>query len=244
MPVEVFRKSAPAPRACSPARRTASRAAERAGLEDRLEPDAVADRGARRGDGARDRGLVAREERPPGDDDVDLGRAGLDRLARLARGEVRVVLAGGEVRDRGDGDAGAEDPLDPLGVDADRGDAARAGDRLGGERVDRPGVVGALEPANIRKELGLLLKNMDEADSVVVALAGHGVQFRGDEESYFCPADARLADQATLIPLGEVYTALEALRRRAQAAAGRRLPQRPADGELALAGGRWSTWRA
>src|SRR4051794_27108819 len=63
--------------------------------------------------------------------------------------------------------------------------------------------------ANIRTELALVLKNMDEADRVVVALAGHGVQLAGSEESYFCPADARLEDPATLIPLGQVYAALE-----------------------------------
>jgi hypothetical protein len=33
--------------------------------------------------------------------------------------------------------------------------------------------------ANIRTELGLMLKNMDEADRVVIALAGHGVQLSG-----------------------------------------------------------------
>src|SRR4051794_15645253 len=63
--------------------------------------------------------------------------------------------------------------------------------------------------ANIRTELGLMLKNMDEADRVVVALAGHGVQLSGGEESYFCPTDARLEDPATLIPLSQVYAALE-----------------------------------
>ena len=63
--------------------------------------------------------------------------------------------------------------------------------------------------ANVRKELKLLLDEMDEDDSVLVALAGHGVQFQGENESYFCPADARLADKSTLIPLSEIYKALE-----------------------------------
>jgi formylglycine-generating enzyme required for sulfatase activity len=63
--------------------------------------------------------------------------------------------------------------------------------------------------ANVRKELALLLRDLDAGDSVLVALAGHGVQFRGENESYFCPADARLADKATLIPLSAVYRALE-----------------------------------
>jgi hypothetical protein len=63
--------------------------------------------------------------------------------------------------------------------------------------------------ANVREALNLLLDEMDEDDSVLVALAGHGVQFQGENESYFCPADARLADKSTLIPLSEIYKALE-----------------------------------
>ena len=43
---------------------------------------------------------------------------------------------------------------------------------------------------------------------MLVAFAGHGVQFRGSNEVYFCPADARPDDKATLIPLNEVYQAL------------------------------------
>ena len=57
--------------------------------------------------------------------------------------------------------------------------------------------------ANVREELSLLLDEMDEDDSVLIALAGHGVQFQGENESYFCPADARLADKSTLILSGE-----------------------------------------
>src|SRR5262245_50891093 len=37
--------------------------------------------------------------------------------------------------------------------------------------------------ANIRRELHLLLRNRSRYDSVVVVLAGHGVQFRGAEEN-------------------------------------------------------------
>src|SRR3954451_6992551 len=36
----------------------------------------------------------------------------------------------------------------------------------------------------IRAELKLLLDGRDPADSVVVALAGHGIQFQGETESY------------------------------------------------------------
>ena len=34
----------------------------------------------------------------------------------------------------------------------------------------------------------------------MIAFAGHGVQFRGEEEPYFCPADARL--KSFLIEVG------------------------------------------
>ncbi len=61
---------------------------------------------------------------------------------------------------------------------------------------------------NIRKELKAILRDRVKADSVLVAFAGHGVQFRGSDEVYFCPADARPDDKATLIPLNEVYQAL------------------------------------
>jgi hypothetical protein len=63
--------------------------------------------------------------------------------------------------------------------------------------------------ANIRKELRLKLRNRNHADSVLVAFAGHGVQFKGDDEPYFCPMDAKLDDKSTLISLSEVYKELD-----------------------------------
>jgi hypothetical protein len=47
------------------------------------------------------------------------------------------------------------------------------------------------------------------ADSVLVAFAGHGVQFRGEDEVYFCPAGAKLADKTTLVSLSDIYRELE-----------------------------------
>lgn len=58
---------------------------------------------------------------------------------------------------------------------------------------------------HVRRELGLLLKAARPADSVLVAFAGHGVQFRGEDEVYFCPVDAKLADRTTLVSLTKVY---------------------------------------
>lgn len=62
---------------------------------------------------------------------------------------------------------------------------------------------------NLRDELHELVRARSEADSVIVAFAGHGVQFKNSEESYFCPADARLNDTSTLVPLATVYDELK-----------------------------------
>jgi formylglycine-generating enzyme required for sulfatase activity len=61
---------------------------------------------------------------------------------------------------------------------------------------------------NIRKQLDLLLGEIGAEDSLLVAFSGHGVQFAGEDDSFFCPADAELTDRTTLIALGEVYQAL------------------------------------
>jgi tetratricopeptide (TPR) repeat protein len=66
------------------------------------------------------------------------------------------------------------------------------------------------EARKVRKELGVLLAGLRPDDTVIVALAGHGVQFRGEARSYFCPVDAELTDRSTLIPLDEVYRQLAA----------------------------------
>lgn len=62
---------------------------------------------------------------------------------------------------------------------------------------------------NIRKELRGILADRREGDSVVIALSGHGVQFQGKDEHFFCPADARLADRSTLISITDLYRDLE-----------------------------------
>lgn len=58
---------------------------------------------------------------------------------------------------------------------------------------------------NIREQLKLMLSDRRQDESVLVAFAGHGVQFRGKQEHYFCPTDARLSDRTTLVSLTEVY---------------------------------------
>jgi len=65
------------------------------------------------------------------------------------------------------------------------------------------------EGAKIRKELGLLLPALERDDSLIIALAGHGVQFKGDNEPYFCPLDAKLDDKSSLISLTWLYDQLK-----------------------------------
>lgn len=61
---------------------------------------------------------------------------------------------------------------------------------------------------NVRRELHGLLQRLTRADSVVVALACQGVQFKGTDETYVCLADARLEDRQTLVSLSELYREL------------------------------------
>ena len=63
--------------------------------------------------------------------------------------------------------------------------------------------------ANIRTSLKGVLADLSADDTVLVAFAGHGVQFAGEDNNYFCPMDAKLADKKTLISLSEVYKELE-----------------------------------
>ena len=65
------------------------------------------------------------------------------------------------------------------------------------------------ESAKIKKELGLLLPSLERDDALIIALAGHGVQFKGDDEPYFCPLDANLSDKKTLISLLWLYDQLK-----------------------------------
>ncbi len=69
------------------------------------------------------------------------------------------------------------------------------------------------EKAKILDELDRLLDGMIEADTLVVALSGHGLQYKGDPVSYFVPIDGKLGDKKTLLPLdgpGGLYAKLKA----------------------------------
>lgn len=55
--------------------------------------------------------------------------------------------------------------------------------------------------SNIVTEFKLMLERVEKEDTLVVALNGHGVHFKGDKTGYFCPLDASLSDKKTLIPM-------------------------------------------
>ena len=58
----------------------------------------------------------------------------------------------------------------------------------------------------------LLSDNLRSEDTVIIALAGHGLQFAGGKEAYFCPVDARpfAEHTATLISISTIYADMEA----------------------------------
>lgn len=63
----------------------------------------------------------------------------------------------------------------------------------------------------IRKELDMLMESLQPEDSVIVGFSGHGVQFKGQAENFFCPIDA-VPDSShinTLVSISEVYRKLE-----------------------------------
>jgi formylglycine-generating enzyme required for sulfatase activity len=66
--------------------------------------------------------------------------------------------------------------------------------------------------ANIEKELKRLARGCRRGDTLVIALAGHGLQFAGEEDCFFCPVYARpyKAEKATLVSLNGVYEELKA----------------------------------
>ena len=62
--------------------------------------------------------------------------------------------------------------------------------------------------SNVLNELRKLLAIVDPQDTVILAFSGHGVKFKGQPTSYFCPMDARIGDKANLLSLDDVYAEL------------------------------------
>ena len=68
------------------------------------------------------------------------------------------------------------------------------------------------EGVKIMKELRMLLAQVGPDDTLVIALSGHGLHFKGDKTGYFCPVDADLSDKTTLIAMegeGGLYELLK-----------------------------------
>jgi hypothetical protein len=65
------------------------------------------------------------------------------------------------------------------------------------------------ESARIRKELQILIESLEPDDSLLIALSGHGVQFQGETDSFYCPLDASLADKSSLLSLTWLYEQLK-----------------------------------
>jgi len=68
---------------------------------------------------------------------------------------------------------------------------------------------------NIRKQFKLLLGGLTPSDTVLIALSGHGVQFEGQGQHYYCPMDAEVSDRndrSSLVSLTEVLDTLSACR--------------------------------
>ena len=65
--------------------------------------------------------------------------------------------------------------------------------------------------ANVESQLRELANKCQRADTLLLAFAGHGVQFAGDKEAYFCPQDARpfARDKDTLVSISHVYASME-----------------------------------
>jgi formylglycine-generating enzyme required for sulfatase activity len=65
--------------------------------------------------------------------------------------------------------------------------------------------------ANIDRHLAALLAKCRKQDVILVAFAGHGLQFEGENDSYFCPADAKpyKEQSGTLVSLQGVYRQLD-----------------------------------
>jgi len=62
---------------------------------------------------------------------------------------------------------------------------------------------------NILKQLDRMLDQCKKEDTVLVGLAGHGVQFEVDRSSYFCPVDAHPLKPETLVSLKLLYQKLD-----------------------------------
>ena len=63
--------------------------------------------------------------------------------------------------------------------------------------------------ANINDRLGEVLEKGKRNDTVLVGLSGHGLQFDGQRDAFFCPQDANPSRPETLLSLAGLYNRLD-----------------------------------
>jgi len=65
--------------------------------------------------------------------------------------------------------------------------------------------------ANIENQLKQILQKCHKGDTVLIAFSGHGLQFEGEPDAFFCPVDARpfKTNTDTLVSIGKVYRELD-----------------------------------
>ena len=71
--------------------------------------------------------------------------------------------------------------------------------------------------ANLLRKIKLMLDEIGPGDTFLIALNGHGVQYKSDATGYFCPVNADLADKRTLVAMdgGDgIYKLLETCKAR------------------------------
>lgn len=61
---------------------------------------------------------------------------------------------------------------------------------------------------HVRDRLPRLARRCGKSDTLLVAFAGHGVQFDEKGDCFFCPRDAAVNDPSTLVSLSQVYAQL------------------------------------
>lgn len=103
------------------------------------------------------------------------------------------------------------DPDRPaLAADRDAVELAGVLRAAGGRPVALTSVApgdGRSTAANVRRQLARLA-DAGPADTAVFHFSGNEMQYPGEDGYYLCPADGRLADRGSLVPLAEVYAAL------------------------------------
>ena len=65
------------------------------------------------------------------------------------------------------------------------------------------------EKAKIERQFRLLLNGLQSDDTVIVAINGHGVHYKGDKSGFYCPLGADINDKNSLVPMDFFYDLLK-----------------------------------